>query len=87
MLKQLLALIAEDELRTSSELAIALAVPVSLVTQMAEQLARTGYLAESQQCSAGCDGCPLKRACGAQSGLRFWALTKKGMLLVTAEGG
>lgn len=87
MLKQLLTLIAEDELRTPQELAEALAVPVPLVAQMVAQLARAGYLSESQQCAGGCDGCSLKRVCGSQPthSLRLWTLTDKGRALVAGR--
>lgn len=88
MLKQLLALIGQNELRTQSALADALAVPLPLVAQMVEQLARSGYLVASQTCAEGCGECPLKSMCGPQhiGSLRFWALTDKGRAFVAGTG-
>ena len=65
-------------------MADALAVPLPLVAQMVEQLARSGYLVESQTCGDGCGECSLKSACGPQhiGGLRFWTLTEKGRAFV-----
>ena len=79
MLKQLLALIGDNSLYTQHDLAEALSVPVPLVAQMLEQLAQTGYLAESQPCASSCGGCLLERACSARPGMRVWTLTAKGM--------
>ena len=86
MLRQLLQLIGDGELRTQRELAAALQVPDALIAQMVERLARDGYLAEAWQCAKGCEGCPVKTACGAQRGLRFWTLTDKGRMASEESG-
>ena len=88
MLRQLLMLIAENENRTMQDLAKALAVPDALVSQMVEQLARSGYLVDSQTCGEGCGECSLKSACGSEdfARLRFWSLTEKGQAFVAGRG-
>ena len=88
MLRQLLTLIAENEHRTPQDLAKALAVPDALVSQMVAQLARSGYLVDSQTCGEGCGACSLKSACGSEDfvGLRFWSLTEKGQAFVLGKG-
>lgn len=88
MLRQLLTLIAEDAYRTPHDLAQALAVPDALVSQMVAQLARSGYLVDSQTCGDGCSACSLKGVCnsGKFAGLRFWSLTEKGQAFVAGPG-
>ena len=78
MLRQLLTLIAENEHRTPQDLAKALAVPDALVSQMVEQLARSGYLVDSQTCGDGCGECSLKSACGSENFRRFAVLVADG---------
>ena len=80
MLKALLALIRDGDARTPQELAAVLAVPLSLVEQMLEQLVNGGYLIVSEACNDGCSGCSLVQACSAPpGGLRLWTLTAKGV--------
>lgn len=78
MLQRVLELMAEGEAASQKDLARALDVGEPLLAQMIEQLASGGYLAEAALCNAGCEGCPLKPACGSDRHLRVWRLTEKG---------
>lgn len=82
MLQRLLALLAEGKPHTTNTLAAALGVPAGMVSVMAGQLARQGYLEELAVDGCGtetCGGCSSSSACqliGPSS--RAWALTPKG---------
>jgi hypothetical protein len=78
VLKELLGLIASGAPRTHEELAEALDVPLPMVAQMTEQLAREGYLVAVGACDEGCNSCALKSMCGPQQTLHLWTLTEKG---------
>lgn len=89
MLQRLLCLIADGRPRALAELARALETPEALITPMLEQLTRQGYLTEAEQCTTGCDGCPLHSACGPASGgarsSRLWTVTEKGRRAVIGD--
>ena len=78
MLIELLALIADGNLHTTSELAAALGVGRELVEQMVADLVRHGYLAPvSATCSTHCAACSLNGYCqpAALASSRLFALT------------
>ena len=79
MLKELLRLVAQGDVRTRVELARKLGVSEGLVEQMLEDLARMGYLKPVEgDCASQCTGCPLARTCAVGTPARIWALTEKG---------
>jgi hypothetical protein len=64
MLTELLTLIADGNLHTTSELATALGIGRELVEQMVADLARHGYLAPvTVTCSTHCAACSLNGYC------------------------
>jgi hypothetical protein len=85
-----LQLLSRGGIRSTSELARQLGVSDGLVTLMAEDLTRRGYLValsggERSECGAGCAGCELTPACaapGAQDRPPLLALTPRGRQLV-----
>lgn len=64
MLIAFLRLIATGEVRSLAEAARRLNVSEALAAQMAEQLARQGYLAAPELCGGGGGGCAQSAACG-----------------------
>ena len=80
MLKELLRLVAQGDVRTRVELARKLGVSEGLVEQMLENLARMGYLRPvAGGCDAHCAACPLAKTCAVGTPTRIWALTEKGL--------
>lgn len=78
MLIEFLRLIAMGQVRSLGEAAQRLNISETLAAQMAEQLARQGYLAAPATCGGGCAGCAQAAACGLKPAVRLWTLTNKG---------
>lgn len=78
----LLGVLAEGGIYPTATLARRLGVSQALVTTMAEELARHGYLrqAAGDDCGAGCRGCALSGGCAPGEGpaTPLFALTAKG---------
>lgn len=82
---RLLRLLSAGGIRSTSELAKKLGVSEGLVTMMAEDLMRRGYLVAlsgGDECGAGgCSGCSLAAACSVpavRDRLPLLALTQRG---------
>ncbi len=80
---RLLRLLSGGGIRSTSELARKLEVSDGLVTMMAEDLTRRGYLValSGGECSSGCAGCGLAAACSvptARDRLPLLTLTPRG---------
>jgi len=85
---RLLHLLAYGGIRSTAELAQQLGISEGLVTLMAEDLTRRGYLvalSAGGECKAGCAGCAVAATCStptAQDRLPLLALTAKGKMAV-----
>ena len=74
---ELLRLLADGGLHAPAELARWLGVSEALISAMAGELVRHGYLTSVEQaCGVACASCGLKQACRPGPGL--WTLTPKG---------
>ncbi len=80
MLTELLKMLNTGGLHAMDEVARRLGVSETLVAEMAEGLARRGYLAPLNHCGPGCDGCGLASMCGldGRPRQRTLMLTEKG---------
>ena len=88
---RLLELVSYGGIRSTAELGNRLGVSEGLVTMMAEDLRRRGYLqaVSGGECDArsGCAGCGIASSCklpGADMRLPLLVLTEKGKLAATA---
>lgn len=86
---RLLRLLSGGGIRSTSELARKLGVSDGMVTMMAEDLMRRGYLValSGGECSSGCAGCGLAVACSiptARDRLPLLALTPRGRQMAAA---
>lgn len=73
----MLRLLGDGGLHSLAELARRLGLSEALVTAMADDLGRRGYLAAvGDACGAACAGCGIQQACAAPP--RLLALTPKG---------
>lgn len=74
---ELLRLLADGGLHSPAELARRLGVSEALISAMAGELMRHGYLASVEQtCGVACASCGLQQAC--RPGPDLWTLTAKG---------
>jgi hypothetical protein len=64
VLLELLRVLDTGGLHSMDEVARRLGVSETLVAEMAEGLARRGYLAPLDNCGPGCDGCGMASICG-----------------------
>jgi DNA-binding MarR family transcriptional regulator len=89
VLDELLRLLNDGGLHSTAELARRLGVTEGLVSAMAADLARRGYLEPIETgCGTGCDGCGLAAACSPAQGDRrapLLALTAKGRAAAQAQ--
>lgn len=82
VLDELLYLLGDSGIHSTAELARRLDVSEGLVSAMAADLARRGYLEPIETgCGTGCDGCGLAQACAPASGK-----APASMLMLTAKG-
>ncbi len=82
VLDELLRLLGDGGIHSTAELARRLDVSEGLVSAMAADLARRGYLEPIETgCGTGCDGCGLAKACAPASGN-----APAPMLMLTAKG-
>jgi hypothetical protein len=88
---RLLQLVSHGGIRSTAELGKRLGVSEGLVTMMAEDLRRRGYLqalsgaAFGSECATGCGGCAIVSTCklpGRTEELPLLALTEKGKAAV-----
>ncbi len=83
---RLLQLVSYGGIRSTAELGRRLGVSTGLVTLMAEDLRRRGYLeaVSGGECESGCASCGVASTCrvpGAQERLPLLVLTEKGKTL------
>lgn len=87
MLTELLKLLNNGGLLAMDDVARQLGVGEALVADMADGLARRGYLAPLTFCGDACSGCAAASMCGVASGARpqarMLALTEKGRRAAT----
>ena len=82
VLDELLRLLGDGGIHSTAELARRLDVSEGLVSAMAADLARRGYLEPLEAgCGTGCDGCGLAAACSPSRGN-----APAPMLMLTAKG-
>ena len=86
---RLLQLVSYGGIRSTAELGKRLGVSEGLVTMMAEDLRRRGYLqaVSNGECVTGCASCGIANSCklpGADMRLPLLVLTEKGKLAATA---
>ncbi len=83
---RLLQLVSHGGIRSTAELGKRLGVSEALVTMMAEDLRRRGYLqaiSGGAECSSGCASCGITSSCklpGTAEQLPLLVLTEKGKL-------
>jgi hypothetical protein len=87
MLYEFLKRIQAGEVQSLLEIARLQGIPQAMAAQMADELARKGYLqAVGQDCDtpqAGCSDCPVGTGC--QVPARRWFLTEKGKKAVSGQ--
>ena len=84
MLNDLLRLLGDGGIHSTAELARRLGVSEALVTTMAGDLTRHGYLAAlNTSCASACNGCGLTAAC-SDDRAPLLALTAKGQAAARA---
>ncbi len=86
---RLLQLVSYGGIRSTAELGRRLGVSGELVTMMAEDLRRRGYLqaVSGGECDAGCAGCAIVNTCklpGKSDRLPLLTLTEKGKTAAAA---
>ena len=82
-LQELLRLVAVGGVHSYDELAETLALPLSLLEAMLEDLGRMGYLRPAEAaCSDNCAKCPMG-GCSVAGRGRLWVLTEKGARAAT----
>ena len=84
---RLLRLVSDGGIRSTAELGRRLGVSEGLVTMMAEDLRRRGYLqaVSGGECDTGCASCGIATTCklpGAEDRLPLLVLTEKGKAAV-----
>jgi hypothetical protein len=84
---RLLQLVSYGGIRSTSDLGRRLGITEALVTMMAEDLRRRGYLqaVSGGDCGTGCAGCGIVSSCklpGAEDRLPLLVLTEKGQAAV-----
>ncbi len=78
MLREILRAFGADTILSIAALEQKFGVQEPLLIQMLGELVRLGYLEEDANCSAGCEVCGNKTACGSNIPQRMWYLTEKG---------
>jgi hypothetical protein len=82
LLQQFLSLLDSGGLHTMDETARQLGVSEALVSAMADNLLRRGYLAAlNDSCGTSCGGCPVSSACHLPE-----SVPKAPMMALTAKG-
>jgi hypothetical protein len=78
-LAEILRLLADGGIHSTTELARRLEVGEGLLVAMVDDLSRRGYLAVvDQSCGTACDGCGIQSACATSAAPRLLALTDRG---------
>lgn len=84
MLRQVLKAFGEDDVLSTSSLAVKAGVHEILLLQMLGELVRLGYLEENADYSTSCAGCDQAVSCKPSNAhpQRLWTLSPKGQRLL-----
>jgi hypothetical protein len=87
MLYEFLKLIRDENVQSLLEISRVMRISQAMTVQMADELARKGYLQElgagCDSPQSGCSSCPAGSSC--QVPARHWFLTKKGNAVVSGQ--